>query len=133
MKAAVLQVAGPTYTSQEQHGSHALKLPPPSEALAKQLSQSQRSVPGSQLQFFVSALDSDKSLKVKLPVFNVQGLNLVWGKENTLQSAGDKLHALAVISYGYLAQALCDVLGHQEEAYALKELITTCQDEGIDL
>ncbi|KAL6764176.1 hypothetical protein V8C86DRAFT_1678412 [Haematococcus lacustris] len=40
---------------------HPLKLPPPSEALAKQLSQSQRSVPGSQLLAFVSALDDDNS------------------------------------------------------------------------
>ncbi|KAL6764152.1 hypothetical protein V8C86DRAFT_1677725 [Haematococcus lacustris] len=40
-------------------GSHALKLPPPSEALAKQLSQSQWSVPGSQLLAFVSALERD--------------------------------------------------------------------------
>ncbi|KAJ9524321.1 hypothetical protein QJQ45_008523 [Haematococcus lacustris] len=44
-------------------GSHSLKLPPPSEALAKQLSQSQWSVPGSQLLSFVSALDHDSSLK----------------------------------------------------------------------
>ncbi|KAJ9504578.1 hypothetical protein QJQ45_030521, partial [Haematococcus lacustris] len=44
-------------------GSHSLKLPPPSEALAKQLSQSQRSVPGSQLLAFVSTLDHDSSLK----------------------------------------------------------------------
>ncbi|GFH16100.1 hypothetical protein HaLaN_12455, partial [Haematococcus lacustris] len=61
-------------------GSHALKLPPPSGALAKQLSQSQRSVPGSQLLAFVSALDSDNSL--------------------------------------------------EEEVFAFKELITTCQEEG---
>ncbi|GFH19895.1 hypothetical protein HaLaN_16924, partial [Haematococcus lacustris] len=40
-------------------GSHALKLPPPSAALAKQLSQSQWSVPGSQLLAFVSALERD--------------------------------------------------------------------------
>ncbi|KAJ9524206.1 hypothetical protein QJQ45_004989 [Haematococcus lacustris] len=40
-------------------GSHALKLPPPSEALAKQLSQSQWSVPGSQLLSFVSALERE--------------------------------------------------------------------------
>ncbi|GFH28466.1 hypothetical protein HaLaN_26964 [Haematococcus lacustris] len=57
MKDAVLQLAGPAYTSQEQPGSHAVKLPPPSEALAKQLSQSQRSVPGSQLLPFVTALE----------------------------------------------------------------------------
>ncbi|GFH19897.1 hypothetical protein HaLaN_16926, partial [Haematococcus lacustris] len=44
-------------------GSHALKLPPPSEALAKQLSQSQWSVPGSQLLAFVSALERDRNLK----------------------------------------------------------------------
>ncbi|KAJ9524208.1 hypothetical protein QJQ45_004987 [Haematococcus lacustris] len=44
-------------------GSHALKLPPPSEALAKQLSQSQWSVPGSQLLPFVSALKRDRNLK----------------------------------------------------------------------
>ncbi|GFH06188.1 hypothetical protein HaLaN_00778 [Haematococcus lacustris] len=44
-------------------GSHALKLPPPSQALAKQLSQSQRSVPGSQLLSFVRALDSNNSLE----------------------------------------------------------------------
>ncbi|GFH09707.1 hypothetical protein HaLaN_04898 [Haematococcus lacustris] len=44
-------------------GSHALKLPPPSEALAKQLSRSQRSVPGSQLLPFVTALDSNNSLE----------------------------------------------------------------------
>ncbi|GFH22828.1 hypothetical protein HaLaN_20347, partial [Haematococcus lacustris] len=46
--------------------SHPLKLPPPSKALAKQLSQSQRSVPGSQLLAFVSALNSDNSLE-RLP------------------------------------------------------------------
>ncbi|KAL6764172.1 hypothetical protein V8C86DRAFT_3084347 [Haematococcus lacustris] len=105
MKDAVLQLAGPAYTSQDQpaagsiaaeelctlllidqevldvvlalhdiraaqlchlmawSGSHSLKLPPPSGALAKQLSQSQRSVPGSQLLAFVSALDHDSSLK----------------------------------------------------------------------
>ncbi|GFH22269.1 uncharacterized protein HaLaN_19711 [Haematococcus lacustris] len=40
-------------------GSHALKLPPPSEALAKELSQSQWSVPGSRLLSFVSALERD--------------------------------------------------------------------------
>ncbi|KAL6764168.1 hypothetical protein V8C86DRAFT_1678286 [Haematococcus lacustris] len=44
-------------------GSHALKLPPPSEALAKQLSQSQRSVPGSQLLAFVNTLERESSLK----------------------------------------------------------------------
>ncbi|KAL6755750.1 hypothetical protein V8C86DRAFT_3137372, partial [Haematococcus lacustris] len=44
-------------------GSHALKLPPPSEALAKQLNQSQQSVPGSQLLSFVSALDSGNNLE----------------------------------------------------------------------
>ncbi|KAJ9524398.1 hypothetical protein QJQ45_008612 [Haematococcus lacustris] len=46
-------------------GLHALKLPPPSAALAQQLSQSQWSVPGSQLLSFVSALerDHDNSLK----------------------------------------------------------------------
>ncbi|GFH31706.1 hypothetical protein HaLaN_30798, partial [Haematococcus lacustris] len=47
-------------------GSHALKLPPPSEALAKQLSQSQRSVPGSQLLAFVKTLERESSLK-RLP------------------------------------------------------------------
>ncbi|KAL6764187.1 hypothetical protein V8C86DRAFT_1678977 [Haematococcus lacustris] len=61
-------------------GSHALKLPPPSEALAKQLSQSQRSVPGSQLLAFVKTLERNSSLKV---------LGLVWGIESTLQ--GDPL------------------------------------------
>ncbi|GFH06187.1 hypothetical protein HaLaN_00777 [Haematococcus lacustris] len=106
MKDAVLQLAGPAYTSQEQPaaastsagelctllltdqevldvvlalhdirtaqlchllswpGSHALKLPPPSEALAKQLSQSQRSVPGRQLLPFVTALEGDPLLRV---------------------------------------------------------------------
>ncbi|GFH21056.1 hypothetical protein HaLaN_18288 [Haematococcus lacustris] len=44
-------------------GSHPLKLPLPSEALAQQLSQSQRSVPGSQLLAFVTALDDDNSLQ----------------------------------------------------------------------
>ncbi|KAJ9524784.1 hypothetical protein QJQ45_024401 [Haematococcus lacustris] len=258
-------------------GSHALKLPPPSEALAKQLSQSQRSVPGNQLLPFVTALEGDPLLDVwdsmhramllvlaalqslpicphpqhpdpaatthtstttqlppgyhrcsaclllslrlvlslaqhcgEQPLGNDQPLarlhstlpGLLRGMSTTLtvmqaaghpeaqaqrvqfvrcllhlgkkvaasvvrtdpkassnsssrrhgssrgqassrgprgdtgrsgasQSVGDKLHALAVISYGYLAQALCDVLGHQEEAYALKELITTCQDEGF--
>ncbi|GFH06189.1 hypothetical protein HaLaN_00779 [Haematococcus lacustris] len=57
-------------------GSHPLKLPPPGKALAKQLSQSQRSVPGSQLLAFVKTLERDSSLKV---------LGLVWGIENTLQ------------------------------------------------
>ncbi|GFH21055.1 hypothetical protein HaLaN_18286 [Haematococcus lacustris] len=104
----MLQLAEPAYTSQEQPGSHALKLPLPSEALAKQLSHSQRSVPGSQLLTFVTALDDD----------------------NSLESAGDELHALAVNSYGFLAQAFCDVLGRQEEAYAHQELFTTSQKEG---
>ncbi|KAL6748830.1 hypothetical protein V8C86DRAFT_1678321 [Haematococcus lacustris] len=45
-------------------GSHSLKLPPPSEALAQQLSHSQQSVPGSQLLSFVSALESGNSLEV---------------------------------------------------------------------
>ncbi|KAJ9505222.1 hypothetical protein QJQ45_030179 [Haematococcus lacustris] len=44
-------------------GSHVLKLPPPSEALAQQLSQSQRSVPGSQLLAFITALEDDNSLE----------------------------------------------------------------------
>ncbi|KAJ9524195.1 hypothetical protein QJQ45_005002 [Haematococcus lacustris] len=57
-------------------GSHPLKLPPPSKALAKQLSQSQRLVPGSQLLAFVKTLERDSSLKVP---------GLVWGIENTLQ------------------------------------------------
>ncbi|GFH09708.1 hypothetical protein HaLaN_04899 [Haematococcus lacustris] len=57
-------------------GSHPLKLPPPSKALAKQLSQSQRSVPGSQLLALVKTLERDSSLKVP---------GLVWGIENTLQ------------------------------------------------
>ncbi|KAJ9524205.1 hypothetical protein QJQ45_004990 [Haematococcus lacustris] len=39
--------------------AHVLKLPPPSKALAQQLSQSQWSVPGSQLLSFVSALERD--------------------------------------------------------------------------
>ncbi|KAL6764185.1 hypothetical protein V8C86DRAFT_3084356 [Haematococcus lacustris] len=89
MKDAVLLLAGPVYTLQEQpdqevldvvlalhdiraaqlchlmpwSGSHALKLPPPSEALAKQLSQSQRSVPGRQLLAFVTALDDNNCLQ----------------------------------------------------------------------
>ncbi|KAJ9524325.1 hypothetical protein QJQ45_008526 [Haematococcus lacustris] len=40
---------------------HPLKLPPPSAALAKQLSEGQWSVPGSQLLSFVTALDDDNS------------------------------------------------------------------------
>ncbi|KAL6748838.1 hypothetical protein V8C86DRAFT_1102979 [Haematococcus lacustris] len=44
-------------------GSHSLKLPPPSKVLAKQLSQSQWSLPGSQLLAFVTALDDDNSLQ----------------------------------------------------------------------
>ncbi|KAL6764322.1 hypothetical protein V8C86DRAFT_1686755 [Haematococcus lacustris] len=52
------------------------------------------------------------------------------GQSGAAHSAGDKLHALAVNMYGYLAQALCDVLGRQEEAYAFEEVITTCQEEG---
>ncbi|KAJ9524786.1 hypothetical protein QJQ45_024418 [Haematococcus lacustris] len=40
-------------------GSHALKLPPPSAALAQQLNQSQWSVTGSRLLSFVSALERD--------------------------------------------------------------------------
>ncbi|GFH33587.1 hypothetical protein HaLaN_32982, partial [Haematococcus lacustris] len=54
------------------------------------------------------------------------------GRSGASQSVGDKLHALAVKSYGYLAQGLCDVLWRQEEAYAHDELITTCQEEGLD-
>ncbi|KAL6764155.1 hypothetical protein V8C86DRAFT_3129003 [Haematococcus lacustris] len=85
MREAVLRLASPAYTADQQPdqevldvvlalhdiraaqlchllswpGSHALKLPPPSAALAKQLSQSQWSVPGSQLLSFVSALERD--------------------------------------------------------------------------
>ncbi|KAJ9524409.1 hypothetical protein QJQ45_019387, partial [Haematococcus lacustris] len=263
-------------------GSHALKLPPPSGALAKQLSQSQRSVPGSQLLAFVSALDSDNSLEgnpllrvwdsmhramllvlaalQSLPIrphpqhpdpaatthnpttpqlppgyhrcsaclllslrlatclaqhcveqpldkdlalarlhATLPGLLLGLstavtvmqaaghpeakaqrvqfvrcmlhlgqkssvtrkdpkasknsssrhhgssrghvssrgprggtGRSGAPQSAGVKPHALAVDSYMYLAQALCDVFGRQEEVFAFKELITTCQEEGPD-
>ncbi|GFH19412.1 hypothetical protein HaLaN_16356 [Haematococcus lacustris] len=83
-------------------GSHALKLPAPGKALAKQLSQSEWSVPGGQLLALVKTLERESSLKV---------LDLVWGMENTLQ-------------------ALWDVLRRQEEAFTLKELITTCQQEG---
>ncbi|GFH20422.1 hypothetical protein HaLaN_17537 [Haematococcus lacustris] len=104
----VLQLAGPAYTSQEQPGSHALKLPPPSEALAKQLSQSRRCVLGSQLRSFVSALDSG----------------------NSLESADDELDKLAVNSYVCLAQALRDLFARQEEAFALKMISTTCHNKG---
>ncbi|GFH24826.1 hypothetical protein HaLaN_22689, partial [Haematococcus lacustris] len=46
---------------------HPFKLPPPSEALAKQLSHSQWSVPGSQLLSFVSALERDHDDSLELP------------------------------------------------------------------
>ncbi|KAJ9532365.1 hypothetical protein QJQ45_010441 [Haematococcus lacustris] len=46
-------------------GSHALKLPPPSEALVQQLSQSQLSVLGSQLLSFVKALERDHDISPK--------------------------------------------------------------------
>ncbi|GFH25886.1 hypothetical protein HaLaN_23928 [Haematococcus lacustris] len=160
-------------------GSHAVKLPPPSEALAKQLSQSHRSVPGSWLLAFVSALDHDSSLKgdpllrvldsmhramlLRLPPAQPapghwlspalcgaapgQGISPcpavrhpAWaaagakhrndGWSGASQSVGDELHALAVNSYGFLAQALWDVFGRQEEALAFKEFIATCQAEG---
>ncbi|KAJ9524666.1 hypothetical protein QJQ45_024254, partial [Haematococcus lacustris] len=52
------------------------------------------------------------------------------GRSGASQSPGAKLHALAVNSYVCLAQALWDVLGRQKEAFTLKELITTCQQEG---
>ncbi|KAJ9524319.1 hypothetical protein QJQ45_008521 [Haematococcus lacustris] len=52
------------------------------------------------------------------------------GWSGAAQSAGDKLHALAVTSFVYLAQALCGVLGRQMEAFTYEELITTCQQEG---
>ncbi|KAJ9524734.1 hypothetical protein QJQ45_024369 [Haematococcus lacustris] len=257
-------------------GSHPLKLPPPSEALAKQLSQSQRSVPGSQLLAFVSALNSDNSLEgnpllrvwdsmhrtmllvlaalQSLPIrphpqhpdpaatthtsttpqlppgyhrcsaclllslrlatclaqhcveqpldkdlalarlhgtlpglllglstavtvmqaaghpeAKAQRVQFVrcllhlgqkssvtrkdpkasknsssrhhgssrgprggTGRSGAAQSAGDKPHALAVDNYMYLAQALCDVFGRQEEVFAFEELITTCEEEGPD-
>ncbi|KAJ9524324.1 hypothetical protein QJQ45_008524 [Haematococcus lacustris] len=53
------------------------------------------------------------------------------GRSGASQSAGDKLHALAVISYGYLAQALWDVFGRQKEGFASKVFNTTSQ-EGTD-
>ncbi|KAL6764164.1 hypothetical protein V8C86DRAFT_1678111 [Haematococcus lacustris] len=52
------------------------------------------------------------------------------GWSGDIQSAGEELHALAVNSYGYLAQALCGVSGRQMEAFAHDDLITTCQKEG---
>ncbi|GFH09703.1 hypothetical protein HaLaN_04893, partial [Haematococcus lacustris] len=223
-------------------GSHALKLPPPSKALAKQLSQSQRSVPGSQLLAFVTALDDDNSregdpllrvwdsmhramllvlaalhlrlaiclahhcdeqpldkdlalarlhgtlpglllgLSTAMTVMQAAGhpeeqaqrvqfvrcllhlgsklsgsLSEIYprassdssgrrhgssrgqassrgphgdtGPSGASQSADDKLHTLAVNSYGYLAKVFCDVLGRREEASAHEELITTCQQE----
>ncbi|GFH15080.1 hypothetical protein HaLaN_11242, partial [Haematococcus lacustris] len=210
-------------------GSHVLKLPPPSEALAQQLSQSQRSVPGSQLLAFITALEDDNSLEgdplldvwdsmhraILLVLAALQSLPIrphpqhpeptatthtstttqvpagyhrcsaclllslrlaiclahhcveqPLGKDLTLawlhatrpglllglstammvmqaaghpeaqaqcrsgasQSAGDKLDALAVNSY--FAQVVCDVAGSQEEAFALKMIMSTCPGKG---
>ncbi|KAJ9524388.1 hypothetical protein QJQ45_008597 [Haematococcus lacustris] len=58
-----------------------------------------------------------------------RGLRGDTGRSCGSQSADDKLHTLAVNSYGYLAKAFFDVLGRREEASAHEELITTCQQE----
>ncbi|GFH32201.1 hypothetical protein HaLaN_31382, partial [Haematococcus lacustris] len=52
------------------------------------------------------------------------------GRSGASQSAGDKLHALAVDNYGYLAQALCDVLGRQQEAFDLEKFVIACNEKG---
>ncbi|KAJ9524322.1 hypothetical protein QJQ45_008532, partial [Haematococcus lacustris] len=57
-------------------------------------------------------------------------LHLGEGRSGASQSAGDKLDTLAANSYVCLAQALCDVLGRQEEMFARKLFMSTYQEEG---